>query len=120
MVGEIRHTDSVPGHTTQRGHWRVRPHVDHHRVIANDEAAEIEQGVVVRAEAQDIILSIWPIVGPAEGTDVRALAVGTGCRLKPNAAHLAVVVVHLLHPLHDPRVADEALCRYRKPRDGRE
>jgi len=50
---------------------------DQRQVVGDREPAPVEQDVVIRAEAKDIVLGVGSVMRGAHGADVGTLGVGT-------------------------------------------
>jgi hypothetical protein len=65
-------------------------------LVVNHERTTVEQDVMIRAKAEDVVDRVGPVVRSTERTNVCCLCVGTaGCH-KSKAADLAMVTVELL------------------------
>ncbi len=71
----------------------------HREVVGQVDAALVEQGVVVRAQAQDVLGDVGPEVRLAECADVGPLGDIAAGDLKPYVADLAVALVELIDRL---------------------
>src|SRR5436190_2233662 len=84
---------------------------DKRQVGSYRESASVKQNVMVRTEAEDVILAVGSIVRRAEGTNMCALRVWTLVGLKAIPADLAPVLVQLLDPPRHHGVPDNARDR---------
>lgn len=54
-------------------------YTDQTQIIINPKRPDVEEVMMIRAQAQQIVQGIWPIMGSAQRTDVRSFCVET-CR----------------------------------------
>src|SRR5437868_14056614 len=82
--------------------------VEDEEVVGEGDRAPVEEGVVVRAEAEEVAWFVGAVVRLAEGADVSAFGVRAGEDLEANSADLAVVVVEVFDLLGEGGVADHS------------
>src|SRR3954470_17321876 len=78
------------------------------QVVTDVDAALVKEGVVVRAEAQDVLDGVWTGVRASQCAYVRAFGNRPTRDLEAHSAHLASVSVQLLDVTRHPRVTDDA------------
>ncbi len=77
------------------------------QVVLNRDRPEVEEDMVVRAEAQDVVRRIQAVVRGAERLDVGGLRIRPDRGEEALAADLAAEVVVLLDPRRRRRVVDD-------------
>ena len=107
MGPEVLYVDGVPGVLHQRPDDCSLMVVDL-QVVTDVDAALVEERVVVRAEAQDIVDGVWTGVRASQCAYVRTLGNRPTRNLEAHCAHLASVSVQLLDVTRHPRVTDDA------------
>lgn len=96
VIAQVRRANRVSGMPVQRTADGVVVTVDL-QIVADPEAALVKERVVVRAQAQNIVRPIRPVVWRAECTDVRTLGDRSAGGTKGNSTYLAGVRVQALH-----------------------
>lgn len=91
---------------------------DQLEVVPDRDAELVEQHVVVRAKAQDVLGDVRPVVGPPERADVGSFGIGAAGRVELLAAHLAAVFMEPLHSLCHCRNPNDALDTFIAARSG--
>ena len=79
------------------------------QVVLDQDRAELEADVIVRAQTQDVRFDVWPVVGAAQRTYVRAFGIATSGGLYDLTADLADVVMQFLDANAHRRIAHEPL-----------
>jgi hypothetical protein len=109
MVLEVCRADVMLRFPCKRANGNATQPVDDDKVIHDDDRTSVQQHVVIRAEAQDVVRHIVTIVGTSQRTDVCALGVGAAGRIKRDFAHLASIPVQFLRLLCHESVPHDAL-----------
>jgi hypothetical protein len=103
--------DVYNGHGVPVDELQAPRQPDERPIVRDRERAEIEENVVVRAQAQDVVGGVGTVMWPAQRPDVRRLGVRARRRLETIAAHLTAVVVEVLDPRADGAVPHDTLDR---------